>query len=59
MIFHPLPGTRVKTGPNPMDVEPPPPVKHGRVVKFLNAVVNVAWDNGTETWILGEYLDPE
>lgn len=40
-----------------MNVEPPPPVKHGKVVKFLNAVVKVAWDNGTETWIVGEYLD--
>jgi hypothetical protein len=59
MILHPPPGTRVKTGPNPSEADPPPPIKHGHSVSFLGAFVQVRWNDGTETCILGQYLDPD
>jgi hypothetical protein len=59
MIYQPLPGTRVKTGPNPMGVEPPPPVKHGQALSFMGAAVHVRWEDGTQAWMLGQYLDPD
>jgi hypothetical protein len=59
MIYQPLPGTRVRTGPNPMGCEPSPPVKHGRSIGFMGAGVHVQWDDGTETWIMGEYLESD
>jgi hypothetical protein len=57
MVVNPLPGTRVKTDPELLDQDEPPPIRYGAVVSFLGMLICVKWDDGTETDINAFYLD--